>query len=74
MKEPIRDPDVLNRMSLAMDLYAAAEEMMRQNLRRRHPRASSAEIETRLLSWLRKEDEPEDLPPLLLRQPAGQHR
>jgi Rv0078B-related antitoxin len=42
-------------MRAVFDLYELAEDMMRQNLRRQHPGASDAEIERRLLSWLRKE-------------------
>ncbi len=52
MKEPIRDPAIWARMELAFDLYQLAEDMMRQNLRRRFPEASEAEIERRLLAWL----------------------
>jgi hypothetical protein len=37
---------------LALDLFAAGEAMMRENLRRRFPRASDEEIEARLLAWL----------------------
>lgn len=68
MKETIRDPKILARMRMAMDLYQAAEAMMRQNLRRRSPQASEAQIERRFLSWLRKEDELEDLPPMFVRR------
>ena len=50
----IRDPAVMARMELAFDLYEAAEQMMRQNLRRRFPHASSQEIERRLIEWLQK--------------------
>jgi hypothetical protein len=53
--EPIRDPAVLARMRQTLDLYELAEAMMRQNLRRRYPQASEAEIEQHLLAWLRKE-------------------
>ena len=54
MKEPIQDPAVMSRMKMAFDLYATAEAIMRQNLRRRFPDASEAEIERRLVSWLRR--------------------
>lgn len=40
-------------MELAFDLYEAAEEMMRQNLRRRNPEASEEEIEEGIREWLR---------------------
>ncbi|HVS00279.1 MAG TPA: hypothetical protein VMW27_26865 [Thermoanaerobaculia bacterium] len=52
--EPIRDPEVLSRMQQAMDLFEAAEAIMRQNLRRWHPEANAAEIEARLAAWLQK--------------------
>jgi len=52
--QPIRDPEVLKRMELAFDLYEAAEEIMRQNLRRRNPGASEEEIEEGIREWLRR--------------------
>lgn len=52
MGDPIRDPDVLERMRTAFDLYRAAEDMMRLNLRRRYPEATDAEIEKHLAAWL----------------------
>jgi hypothetical protein len=52
--EPIRDPEVMRRMELAFDLYESAELIMRENLRRRFPKADEAEIERRLLDWLQK--------------------
>jgi Rv0078B-related antitoxin len=52
--EPIRDPEVLKRMTLAFDLYEAAEEIMRQNLRRRNPKTSEREIEEGIREWLRR--------------------
>jgi hypothetical protein len=51
---PIRDPGVLARMETAFDLYDLAEEMMRQNLRRRFPAGTDEEIEARLTRWLQK--------------------
>lgn len=41
-------------MELAFDLYEAAEEILRQNLRRRNPRASEQEIEEGIRDWLRR--------------------
>jgi hypothetical protein len=35
-----------------LELFAAGEEIMRQNLRRRFPDATVEEIEERLLAWL----------------------
>jgi len=49
---PIRDPEVLARMDLAFDLYEAAEEMKRQNLRRQNPDATEEEIEQGIRDWL----------------------
>jgi hypothetical protein len=43
------------RMRVTLDLYQFAEDIMRQNLRRRHPGASEVEIERRLLSWRLKQ-------------------
>ncbi len=40
------------RLRTAFDLFTAGERMMRQNLRRRHPEASAAEIEEMLWAWL----------------------
>lgn len=44
-REPIRDPEVLKRMQITFDLYEAAEQVIRQNLRRRNPAATEQEIE-----------------------------
>jgi hypothetical protein len=52
--EPIRDPDVLARMEIAFDLYQTAEQMMRQNLRRRYPEASEDDIQEGIREWLRR--------------------
>lgn len=52
--ELIRDPDVLARARAAFDLCETAEQMMRQNLRRRHPQASEEEIRQRFRAWLEK--------------------
>lgn len=52
--EPVRDSAVIARMKLAFDLYEAAEEIMRQNLRRTFPDAAREEIERRLAHWLQK--------------------
>jgi hypothetical protein len=41
------------RLRLAFDLYEAGEDLMRQNLRRQDPQADAAEIERRLVAWLR---------------------
>ncbi|MFN7942153.1 MAG: hypothetical protein U0X73_11180 [Thermoanaerobaculia bacterium] len=46
-----RDPELEKRVALTLDLFAAAEEMMRQNLRREFPAASAREIERRLRDW-----------------------
>ncbi len=54
IRRPIRDPEVLARMELAFDLYEMAEQMMRQNLRRRNPGASELEIEEGIREWLRR--------------------
>jgi hypothetical protein len=55
--EPIRDPEVLARMRIAFDLYQTSVEMMRLNLRRRHPEASEQEIQRRLQKWMFEQPE-----------------
>jgi hypothetical protein len=52
--EPIRDPKILARMQDTFDLCQTAEDIMRQNLRRRHPLANEAEIRERFAAWLEK--------------------
>jgi len=37
-----------------LDLFQTGVDLMRQNLRRRHPEASIEEIERRVAEWLRK--------------------
>jgi hypothetical protein len=44
--------EAAERLRLTLDLFAAGEEIMRQNLRRRFPEANAAEIEDRLAAWL----------------------
>ena len=43
---------MLERLRLAFDLYEAGEDLMRQNLRRRHPGETAEQIEERLITWL----------------------
>ena len=52
--EPIRDPKILARATAAFDLCQTAENIMRQNLRRRNPQASEEEIRGRFVAWLEK--------------------
>jgi hypothetical protein len=49
--QPIRDPDVLARAQMTFDLCEAADEIMRQNIRRRHPELNETEVEERLAEW-----------------------
>jgi Rv0078B-related antitoxin len=42
------------RYRLTLELFAAGEEIMRQNLRRRFPDATPEEIEDRVVAWLRE--------------------
>lgn len=51
-RPPIRDPEVLERMRMTFELYQAAEDLMRQNLRRRNPSASAERIEQGIREWL----------------------
>lgn len=46
------------RLRTAFELYEVAENIMRQNLRRRNPRATDEEIEEGLRRWLAKGSEP----------------
>jgi Rv0078B-related antitoxin len=48
-----REERMAARLRLAFDLYEAGEDLMRQNLRRQDPQADDAEIERRLVAWLR---------------------
>lgn len=50
MALPTRDTKVLARQFF--DLYQTSKDLMEQNLRRRHPEASEAEIKQRLRTWL----------------------
>ena len=52
--EPIRDPEILARAEDMFDLCETTENMMRQNLRRRHPEASEEEIQERFSAWAEK--------------------
>ncbi len=49
--KPIHDPEVLARAQITFDLCDAAEQIMRQNIRRRHPKLNEAEVEERLADW-----------------------
>lgn len=42
------------RLRQAFELFELGVEMMRQNLRRKFPAAGEAEIENRLVAWLRQ--------------------
>lgn len=42
------------RLLVAFDLFEAGVDMHRQTLRRRHPDADDAEIERRLIMWVRE--------------------
>jgi Xaa-Pro aminopeptidase len=66
--ELIRDPQVLARMREAFELYELAENMMRQNLRRRFPEEDEAAIERRVLAWLRQ---PPSTDPAFVVRPGG---
>jgi len=44
--------EAVERLRLALDLFAAGEALMREGLRRRFPSASPAEIDDRLDAWL----------------------
>lgn len=52
--EPIRDPQLEERLHAVFDLYELAEQMMRMKIRRRHPELTDEEVERRLIRWLEK--------------------
>jgi hypothetical protein len=52
LRTPIRDPEVMRRAEATFELFELGIEMMRQNLRRRHPDADDEEIRRRLVEWL----------------------
>lgn len=63
LDQPIRDPEVLARAEILFDLCETAEQIMRQNIRRRNPGLSEAEVEERLVKWRRsRPDAPENQP------------
>ncbi len=51
LDQPIRDPEVLARAQTTFDLCDAADQIMRQNIRRRHPELTEVEVEDRLAEW-----------------------
>ena len=57
MEQPIRDPEVLARMESAFELYELAEQIMRQNIRRRHPGLNEEQVEEHLVEWLQHRDD-----------------
>ena len=50
--------DPLRAFQTVFELFDASIEIMRLNLRRRHPEASEAEVEAMLRRWLMKADQP----------------
>ena len=46
--------EAAERLRLALSLFAAGEAVMRQNTRRRFPDARAAEVEERVIAWLRE--------------------
>jgi len=48
------------RLRLALDFFAAGEAIMRASLRRRHPGASTEQIEAELRRWLQDRPSAED--------------
>ena len=43
-----------DRLRMTLDLAEAGIDMMRENLRRRHPRADGVELERLLVAWLQE--------------------
>lgn len=50
--------DARRRFRELLELYDTSVALMRQNLRRRHPRAGAEEIDLLLRRWLAKADKP----------------
>ncbi len=51
-REPIRDPEITRRFLETMELFETALAIQRQNIRRRHPNLSEAEVDERVQEWL----------------------
>lgn len=49
---PLGEDILAKRFQVALDLYQTGENIMRQNLRRRYPKAGEKEIENKLIQWL----------------------
>lgn len=47
-------PTPAEALRIAFDLFQFGEDLMRQNLRRAHPGATEAEIESHLVAWLQE--------------------
>jgi Rv0078B-related antitoxin len=60
MASVVRSGEQAERLRVALDLFAAAEALMRQKLRRRQPNASPAEIEAGIVAWLSERPGAED--------------
>jgi hypothetical protein len=54
--------DAMTRFRALLELYELSEALVRQNLRRRRPEATDADIETAVRRWLVKADEPDQMP------------
>lgn len=52
LNETVDDREAARRFQIALDLHETGVEIMRQNLRRRHPSESDEEIQRRLAAWL----------------------
>jgi Rv0078B-related antitoxin len=48
------DRQAARRLRLALDLFAAGEDLMRQRLRRQYPALAPPQLEARLVQWLRQ--------------------
>ena len=45
------DRQIRQRLRMALDLFETAQQIMVQNLRRRHPNLDDAQIEQRMVEW-----------------------
>jgi hypothetical protein len=54
------DEILLKKFHLTLELHEMGKDLMRQNLRRKYPKASNEEIQAKLLAWLK--NRPPDTP------------
>lgn len=48
------EPTLGEKLAMALDLAEAGVDLMRENLRRRHPQATESELDAMIVAWLRE--------------------